>query len=60
MTIVSAPAHGSLAGDIATGIGSYTPMAGYTGLDSFTYRLTGSNGAQSQTATVTLKVGIGC
>jgi prepilin-type N-terminal cleavage/methylation domain-containing protein len=60
LTVVSAPAHGNLTGDPSTGIGIYTPMTGYVGLDSFTYRLTGSSGAQSATATVTVKIGIAC
>jgi hypothetical protein len=60
VTIVSAPAHGTLNEAITSGIGIFTPAAGYTGLDSFTYRLTSSSGAQSASATVTVKIGVGC
>jgi type II secretory pathway pseudopilin PulG len=60
VTIVSAPAHGTLNEAITSGIGIITPEAGYAGLDSFTYRLTSSSGAQSASATVTVKIGVSC
>jgi prepilin-type N-terminal cleavage/methylation domain-containing protein len=60
VTIVSPPAHGSLSAQIVTGTGIYTPAAGFTGPDAFTYRLTSSSGAQSAAATVTVTVGGVC
>jgi hypothetical protein len=55
MTAVLAafPAHGTLALSV-NGSFAYTPQAGYTGADSFTYRA--SNGQQSDVATVTITV----
>ncbi|GAA2688081.1 MULTISPECIES: Ig-like domain-containing protein [Actinosynnema] len=41
--LLTAPAHGSLA-LTASGTFTYTPAAGYTGSDSFTYRATDSSG----------------
>jgi hypothetical protein len=54
--IVSGPADGSL-GAIRQSVGevTYTPNAGFTGTDSFTYRATSVNGT-SNTATVSLTV----
>jgi hypothetical protein len=51
-SVVSAPAHGTytLSGAVVT----YTPTAGYTGADSFTY--TASNGSVSNVATVSITV----
>ncbi len=50
------PGHGSLSGfNSASGIVTYTPTAGYSGTDSFTF--TASNGTgPSNTATVTITV----
>jgi hypothetical protein len=54
--IVGQPSHGtaSVAADCSTG--SYTPTAGYSGSDSFTYRATDPGGAQSSPATVSATV----
>jgi hypothetical protein len=54
--IVTAPAHGSatVASDCSTG--TYTPAAGYSGGDSFTYRATDSHGADSNVATVSATI----
>ncbi len=46
--------HGSLSLD-ANGAFTYTPTAGFTGTDSFTYRVSDGNGGES-TATVILQV----
>jgi ELWxxDGT repeat protein len=53
--IVSQPAHGSVS---VTGSGSvvYTPVAGYSGSDSFKYSEADVQGALSNTATVTVSV----
>ena len=37
--LLQAPAHGGVAIAIPTGAGAYTPAAGYSGPDSFTYRV---------------------
>ena len=53
-TIVTQPAHGTLA---AEGSGyRYTPTAGFSGSDSFQYRLTDELNAQSAIATVSITV----
>jgi tripartite motif-containing protein 71 len=55
-SIVSAPADGSLSAlHQAAGEVSYTPVAGFHGSDSFTYRATSVNGT-SNTATVSVTV----
>jgi prepilin-type N-terminal cleavage/methylation domain-containing protein len=56
ITVVSPPAHGTLTNLENTGEVTYTATAGYGGTDSFTYRLTGTIGAVSGTATVVLTV----
>ena len=50
------PAHGVLQLDTRTGDFTYTPRAGFTGVDSFRYRLSGPNGTASSVATVTFTV----
>jgi hypothetical protein len=52
--LVSPPAHGGLFLP-SNGVVFYTPAAGYSGTDSFTYRTNG-NGLNSSTATVTINV----
>jgi hypothetical protein len=51
--VVSSPAHGSLSGS-APNL-TYTPSAGYTGADNFTFRVTDGS-LDSPVATVTLTV----
>jgi hypothetical protein len=53
-TVLAAPSHGSLT-SCATGACTYTPTGSYTGLDSFTWRLT-AGGDTSRTATMTIHV----
>lgn len=53
--LVSGPANGSLTLN-ANGTGSYTPLPGYAGTDSFTYRTVDGQGGTSGVATVTLTV----
>jgi hypothetical protein len=50
------PAHGALTLDTKTGRFTYTPAAGFTGTDSFRYRLSGPDGAASNVVTVTFAV----
>ncbi|MDO6747026.1 glycoside hydrolase family 9 protein [Gilvimarinus sp. 1_MG-2023] len=52
--IVSAPQHGSLSGTGANVL--YTPDAGFSGADSFTYRVTDNAGDESELATVSITV----
>jgi hypothetical protein len=56
-SITSSPAHGSLSGfNATTGAVTYTPNAGFTGTDSFTYAAV--NGAESSGGwTVTFSIG---
>jgi hypothetical protein len=61
-SVVAGPAHGSVTIATQTGgtaVARYTPAAGYTGTDSFTYRTTDSRGLASAPATVSLTVGTG-
>jgi hypothetical protein len=54
--IVASPSHGAISQlNTATGALVYTPTTGYTGSDSFTYKVT-SGGEDSTTATVSLTV----
>ncbi len=57
--IVAGPAHGTLGAiDQSAGTVTYTPAAGYSGPDSFTFRATERDGATSA-ATATLTVAAG-
>lgn len=53
--IVQAPAHGTAASG-ANGAITYTPTAGYSGSDSFTYTVSDDQGYASNAATVNLTV----
>ena len=55
VTITSNPANGGAVNN-NNGTVTYTPNGGYTGPDSFQYTLTDSNGAVSNTATVSITV----
>jgi len=55
LTIVRQPANGTLTSVGQNGLCTYQPNAGFSGRDSFTYRLSRSN-LVSYTATVTLNV----
>jgi hypothetical protein len=48
--IVTAPAHGKLSGDVASGQVTYTPATGFSGQDSFTYDASSTNGTSSAVA----------
>jgi hypothetical protein len=54
--IAKAPAHGKLSAIASTGAVTYTPAAGFSGDDSFTYKATSTNGT-STPATVSITVG---
>ncbi len=56
VTLATSPAHGTTAIDPTTGDITYTPAAGYTGADSFSYNVTDSLGATSNTATISITV----
>jgi len=54
--IASAPSHGTISGDPSDGTLAYTPDAGFSGTDDFTYTAT-NDGGDSAPATVTVTVG---
>jgi 6-phosphogluconolactonase (cycloisomerase 2 family) len=55
ISIASAPSHGKL-GPITDGAVTYTPVAGFTGHDSFTFEATdGTNVSSPATVTITVK-----
>ena len=56
VTIVSAPGKGGTATVNANGTVSYVPKANFRGTESFKYRMRDLLGAQSNTATVTVRV----
>jgi hypothetical protein len=55
-SIVSQPAHGSASVASNCSSGGYTPAAGYSGSDSFTYKVSDPAGADSAPATVSATV----
>ena len=54
--VVSYPANGTVTLDAATGSFSYLPTQGFTGNDSFTWRVQDTHGAYSEIATVSITV----
>ena len=56
VTVVSAPFHGTVAINAATGVATYTPALNTFGTDSFTYQVRDKNNVLSNTAAVTLTV----
>ena len=56
VTVTRQPAHGVAVFNPATRVITYTPAEGYTGDDSFTYRLTDTGNKDSADATVSLTV----
>jgi hypothetical protein len=54
--IVAGPVHGAIGIDPQTGALAYTPRAGFTGTDSFTYTATNGLGHTAAPATVTLLI----
>jgi hypothetical protein len=56
VTVTRQPAHGVAVFNPATRVITYTPAEGYTGDDSFTYRLTDTGNKNSADATVSLTV----
>ena len=55
LTLATNPTHGSLSRDEQGNL-IYNPFDGYAGSDSFTYRLTNSDGEASNLATVNLEI----
>jgi len=56
VTVANAPADGTAQVDPATGNITYTPNAGFSGSDAFTYTVADTSGAVSNAATVTIAV----
>ena len=56
VVVVSAATNGSAVFNAATGRIDYTPAAGFSGTDSFTYTINDGAGATSNAATVTVNV----
>ena len=54
--IPTAPAHGTISVNPSTGVVTYTPTAGYSGADSFTYTVKDNLGVISNIATVNITV----
>jgi hypothetical protein len=59
VTVVDTADHGGTSVNPTTGAITYTPSSGFTGADSFTYRVSDDDGAPSNDATVSLTVGSG-
>ena len=57
-TKVTEPANGTLTAFNTDGSFTYTPNAGFTGNDTFTYKVTDSTGTDSLDATVTIGVNV--
>ncbi len=57
VAVISQPANGSTAVNGGTGAVTYTPGNGFSGTDSFTYRVVDDDGANSNVATVNVTVG---
>jgi hypothetical protein len=56
VTVVTAPAHGTATVNPTTGQITYTPAAGFSGVDTFTYTVKDFPGATSNVATVSVSV----
>jgi len=59
LQITTSPTHGSLSINAATGLVTYTPVTGYSGVDYFVYQVCNNNivTPQCDDATVTINVG---
>jgi Bacterial Ig domain/FG-GAP-like repeat/FG-GAP repeat/Ribbon-helix-helix protein, copG family len=56
VTITTAPAHGTATVDSANGSITYQPSSGYSGTDSFQYTVRDNLGAQSNNASVSVRI----
>jgi hypothetical protein len=56
VTVASGPTNGSTSVNASTGVVTYTPNAGFSGPDSFTYTVRDNNGVASNAATVSITV----
>src|SRR5207237_467238 len=54
-SVVANPTHGNLTNPTSNSV-TYTPNAGFSGTDSFTYKATDGQGVSSNIATVTITV----
>ncbi len=59
VSVVSAPANGVTTVNAVSGVITYAPNSGYSGVDTFTYTVKDDQGAVSNTATVTVTVSAG-
>ncbi|MTD16653.1 tandem-95 repeat protein [Nakamurella sp. YIM 132087] len=59
VTVTAAPAHGTTAVNTTTGAITFTPTTGYSGTDTFTYRVCDSSSPTPVCATATVTVTIG-
>ncbi len=58
VVIKTQPANGTLSVDPVTGVVTYTPNAGYSGPDSFTYTVKDNKGSESNVALVSIAIPI--
>lgn len=56
VTVQSPPSNGTVSVDPITGVVTYTPNTGFTGVDTFTYTVRDNNGEESNVAMVTITV----
>ncbi|WDF53340.1 Ig-like domain-containing protein [Mucilaginibacter sp. KACC 22063] len=56
VTVIQQPLHGTVSINLTTGVATYTPNAGYSGTDNFTYTVKDANGATSNIANVTITI----
>ncbi len=56
VTLIATPGKGTAAANANSGLVTYTPNAGFSGVDEFTYTVADDQGAVSDTATVTIIV----
>ena len=59
VTVTSAPAHGSTTVNTTTGAITFTPTAGYTGMDSYSYQVCDGSTPTPVCATATVTVTVG-
>ena len=55
--VIRSPLHGTVSVDAASGAITYNPTTGFTGTDTFTYAVADDAAAESNAATVSIRVG---